>query len=169
MAYSRRNSELPDPYADIDRLRTPDSAEPSPSQLPWSTLQSPAQSLRSPPVLPATIVARSAQSYKASAYSTPTFKSHPPLMKTHHGGVRRSMTGLPTTHAAPAASASPASRWSPTPPRAAAPRHTGFAGVPAYVLAPDVIIFSPRNKGSPPLQEQPGEPLPTKPPFYSPH
>ncbi|KAH7969187.1 hypothetical protein HPB52_015647 [Rhipicephalus sanguineus] len=168
MADSRQDTELPDQYADVGWLRTPDSAAMSPPQLPWSTSESPVQSLGSPPVLPATIVARSAQSHKASAYATPTFISHHPLKKTHHGDARQATGALPKTHAASAASASAPSTWSPTPPRAAAQRHTGFAGVPAYVLAPDVIIFSPRSKMSPPLQEQREEALTMQPPSYSP-
>ncbi|KAL1432740.1 hypothetical protein MTO96_012949 [Rhipicephalus appendiculatus] len=145
MADSRRDSKFPDRYADVDRLRTPDSAAMSPPQLPWSTFQSPVQSLDSTPVLPATIVARSAQSHKASAYATPTYLSHHPFKKTHHGGVHQATSVLPGPHAAP--SASVPSTWSPTPPesRSATPHRLC------------------RSAG-----EQPEELLTAEPPSYSP-
>ncbi|XP_065288551.2 uncharacterized protein [Dermacentor albipictus] len=126
---------------------------------PWSGFQSPLEELGSPPVLPAAIVARRDLYNVASAYVTPSSHSRVPA-RHRQGEVNqasppiRPASGAGTTDTSPVPHTGTAEN---------ARRYAGFPGVPAYVLAPDVIIFTPRST-SPQLQARSAEPLTAEPP-----
>ncbi|XP_075544954.1 uncharacterized protein LOC142579036 [Dermacentor variabilis] len=156
MAHPRQDAKVRGQPLEVSQPGTPALAAGSP---PWSGFQSPLGALGSPPVLPAAIVARRDLYNVASAYVRPSIRSPVPARQRHGQVNRASPSILP-------ASVAGTTDTSPVPHSGTAEdarRYAGFPGVPAYVLAPDVIIFTPRQASSP-LQAQPGEPLTAEPP-----
>ncbi|XP_065288529.2 uncharacterized protein [Dermacentor albipictus] len=156
MAHPRQAAKVRRQPLEVRQPGSPALAAGSP---PWSGSQSPLEELGSPPVLPAAIVARRDLYNVASAYVTPSSHSRVPA-RHRQGEVNqasppiRPASGAGTTDTSPVPHSGTAEN---------ARRYAGFPGVPAYVLAPDVIIFTPRRT-SPQLQARSAEPLTAEPP-----